>query len=593
MATRPPSRRRTRQPSPSHPEISPHWRGLMALLPGYDPIATAPPGYWFDETEANDVVQFFSQCLKHVKGAKGGQPFDLEPHQQAKTGCIFGWKQPNGLRRYREVFDYEPRKQGKTPWSAGIILYTLIHDPEHGIDAYSAASDTNQAAIVYQYIYGMILQEPLLKERLKVYTATKTVEYLARFAYYKVLSAIPASKHGLTVHLAIIDETHSHRNGDLIDVLSTGTAARTQPLIIHTTTADWLRESICNEKYEHACKVRDRVIDDPAFLPIIYEAVPPADEATNELWWTKEAVWKQANPNYGVSVEPTYLQRECARAVQFPRLRNTFKRLHLNIRTGQDEAWFGLELWDACYDPSLDIETLRGQPCFAGLDLATVSDLCALVLWFPGPKALVPFFWLPRDTIQRRFETGGVDYPSWVQQGHLRVTPGNVTDYDQIRLDITTEVEARKVLATTRNMPPAQVTAADLAPYLLLGQQYQIREIAIDRWNSTQLQTQLGGDGFEVVPFGQGYASMSAPAKELERLLTARELRHDGNPVMRWQASHVAVEQDAAGNVKPSKKRSAEKIDGIVALVMALGRALVAAVPPEQSVYERRGVMIL
>lgn len=565
----------------------------MRLIPGYDPIATAPPGYYFDEAAADDVVQFFSECLKHVKGKKGGQPFHLEPHQQAKTGCIFGWKQPNGLRRYREVFDYEPRKQGKTPWSAGIILYTMIHDPEHGIDAYSAASDKDQAAIVYQYIYGMILQEPLLKERLKVYTATKTVEYLERFAYYKVISAIPASKHGLTVHLAVIDETHAHKNGELIDVLSTGTAARPQPLIIHTTTADWLRESICNEKYEHACKVRDRVIDDPAFLPIIYEAVPPPDADTEELWWTNEAVWKQANPNYGISVEPSYIRRECQRAVETPRLRNTFKRLHLNLRTGQDEAWFGLEVWDACYDPTFDVASLKGQPCFAGLDLASVSDLCALVLWFPAQKAVLPFFWLPKDTIQKRYDVAGVDYPLWVEQGYIRVTPGNVTDYDQIRLDITSAVEARKVIASARNLRADQVTDADLRPYLLLSDTYNIREIAIDRWNSTQLQTQLGGDGLEVVPFGQGFASMSAPAKELERLLIAHELRQDGNPIMRWQAAHVATEQDAAGNVKPSKKRSGEKIDGFTSLTMGIGRALVAAAPPGDSVYARRGAIIL
>lgn len=557
----------------------------MTLLPGYDPIATAAPGDWFDEEAAEDVIQFFEECLTHVKGKKGGTPFVLEPHQQAKTGCIFGWKRADGTRRYREVFDYEPKKQGKTPWSAGIILYTLIRDPEPGIEAYSAASDTDQASLVYQYAYGMILAEPLLKSRLKIYTATKAIEYLEKFAWYKVLSKVPGTKHGYNTHLCIIDETHAHPNADLIDVLAAGTAARTQPLIIHTTTADWKRPSICNEKYDYACKVRDGAIHNSAFLPIIYEARPPDNEDEDELWWAKEEVWKQANPNYGISVEPSYLAQACQEAIDTPRKRNLFKRLHLNIRTGQDESWFGLELWDACYDPTFDVESLKGQPCFAGLDLATVSDLCAFVLWFPAQKAVLPFFWLPRETIQKTYERSGVDYPLWVDQGHIRVTPGNVTDYDQIRLDITTLAEAKKSVALT----PAEMQKK----YLLLADTYNIREIAVDRWNSSQIVGQLTASGHDMIPYGQGVASMSAPAKELERMIIGNELRHDGNPVARWQASHVAVETDAAGNIKPSKKRSPQKIDFFSAFIMAIGRAMVAEAPPGPSVYERRGAVIL
>jgi phage terminase large subunit-like protein len=565
----------------------------MTLIPGYDPIATAPPGYWFDVAAAEDVIAFFAECLQHVKGKKGGQPFLLEPWQQAKTGCIFGWKTPENTRRYREVFAYEPRKQGKTPWSAGIVLYTLIRDPEAGIEAYSAASDKEQAALCYQYAHGMILQEPELKARIKVYTATKVFEYLERFAYYKVLSAVPDSKHGLNVHLGIIDETHAHPNAELIDVITTGTAARTQSLIVHTTTADWLRESVCNEKYEYACKVRDGVVQDPAFLPIIYEATPPADEETDPLWWTKEAVWRQANPNYGVSVEPDYIQRACQEALEVPRKRNVFKRLHLNIRTGQENIWFGLEAWDACADRDFDWQRLEGQACFAGLDLASVSDLCAFVLYFPDFQAVLPYFWLPQQTIAKRTAAAGVDYQTWVEQGHIRITPGNATDYDRIRMDITTRDAARTILAAQRACAPSAIPETELPAALFLGDRFQIREIPIDRWNSTQLQTQLAGDGFEVVPFGQGFASMSAPSKELERLITAKTLRQNGHPVLRWMASHVAVEEDAAGNLKPSKRKSTEKIDGIVALVMAIGRALVADPATGPSVYERRGALIL
>lgn len=542
--------------------ISPKWRKLMALIPGYDAIATAPTGYWFDEEAAEYAIDFFHEMLYHVKGHKGGQPFILEPWQQGVTGCVFGWKTPENMRRYREVWYYVPRKNGKTPWAAGVVIATLMTDPEHGIEAYSAASDRDQAALVYQYAYGMILSEPLLKENLKVYTALKSVEYQQKFATYKVLSGIPESKHGLNVHLGVIDETHAHKTPDLIDVIMTGTAARKQSLIIHTTTADFMRESVCNEKYEYACKVRDRVIDDPAFLPVIYEAKEPEDEEKDPLWWTKEAVWRQANPNYGVSVEPDYIKRECQRALDSPRLRNTFKRLHLNIRTGQENAWFGIEKWDACYDADLSVAALEGKSCFAGLDLASVSDLCALALWFPDEKAVLTYFWLPEKTATERFEKASVPYPQWVDEGHIIATPGNVADYDIIRRDINN-----------------------------LNEKFHIREIAIDRWNAGSLITQLGQDGFDMVPFGQGMASMSSPSKELERLITSKELHHIGHPVMRWMASHVSVETDAADNIKPSKKHSNEKIDGFVALIMAIGRAIVDEGEEKPSIYNTRGVL--
>lgn len=542
----------------------------MELIPGYDPIATAPKGYWFDVETAEMYCDFFPEVLKHVKGKKGGEPFVLEPWQQAKTGCLFGWKRPDGLRRYRTLFDYVPRKNGKTPWSAGVVLATLILDDEPGMEVYSGACDVEQASLCWQYAYGMLLSDEELTKRIKPYTTRRVFEYLEKFAYYTVLSGDKGTnKHGKNVHLGILDETHAHKSPELIDTIATGTAARTQPIIIHTTTADWLQESVCNELYDYACSVRDGIISDPHFLPVIYEAIPPSQEETgaDELWWTHEDVWKIANPNYGVSVEPSYIREECQRAIEVPRLRNRFKRLHLNIRTGQDTAWFGLEAWDACYDPTLTAEDLHGERCFAGLDLATVSDLCALVLWFPVQRAVVPFFWLPQETVSKRTERAKVPYYQWAQDGSIMITPGNVVDYDAIRDFISGD---EGIIHT-----------------------YDITELAIDRWNSTQLQTQLMGDGLEVVPFGQGYASMSAPSKELERLITSKELRHMGHPVMRWMASHVATEEDPAGNLKPSKKHSSEKIDGIVSLIMALGRSMVDEGPEGPSVYEERGILVL
>ena len=303
------------------------------------------------------------------------------------------------------------------------------------------------------------------------------------------------------------------------------------------------------------------MIDDRVFLPVIYEATLDDD-------WTDPEVWAKANPNLGVSVSMEYLERECRRARETPTYENTFKRLHLNMRTQQDVRWLSLEQWDACGGDSIgaggpiDEEELHGQECFVGLDLSTTTDVSALVMVFrdeDGVVTLVPRFRIPSDNAKKRENRDRVPYVTWARQGLIEMTPGNVVDYDVIRTRINE-----------------------------LGEVFEIREIAIDPWNATQLSTQLQGDGFDVVTFGQGYKDMTAPTKEWEKLVVSRKLNHGGNPVLRWMAGNVAVEMDAAGNVKPSKKKSTERIDGIVAGIMALGRAMLQ---PEDTgmIYDTRG----
>jgi phage terminase large subunit-like protein len=540
---------------------------LLQRIPGYDPVVTAGK-CTYDATEARRRLEFFRRCLRHVKGEKGGQPFMLEPWQQAIIANMFGWKWPDGTRRYREVFLYIPRKTGKTTLAAGVVLSVLFQDDEPGMEIYSAAADRDQASLVFAQAEGMVLQEPELAQLCQVYKTARSIVREQRASSYKVISADANTKHGFNSQLVVIDELHAQPNRELVDVLITSTGARRQPLIMHVTTSDFERPSICNEKYDYACKVRDGIIDDPSFLPIIYEAPKEWQgetcDYTNPAYYANPAIWKHANPNLGVSLSQEYMERECKRAQETPSYLNTFLRLHLNVKTQQDVAWLDMTQWDACEDASLDPEDLVGQPCWAGLDLASTSDLCALVLVFPEQgNAILPFFWLPRETALIRERRNRVPYPAWVQQGFIKVTEGNVTDYDVIRDDI-----------------------------LALAERYDIRELAIDRWNSSQLQTQLAASGMEIVPFGQGFASMSAPTKEVERLVLARELRHDGHPVLRWNMSNVMIETDAAANAKPSKKKSSEKIDGAVSLVMALGRAMVR---PEDtgSVYEHRGILTL
>ena len=375
-------------------------------------------------------------------------------------------------------------------------------------------------------------------------------------SFLKPISAEAMSKHGYNAHGVIMDELHTQKDSELLDVLMTSQGARRQPITVMMTTADYVRESICNEKYQYAKSILEGTnLDDNAFLPCIYEADIDDD-------WTSPEVWAKANPNFGVSVKHEFLERESMKAKQSNAYQNTFMRLFLNIQTQQDVRFLMLDQWRACKGDKKP-EILKGKRCFGGLDLASTSDLCSLALYFPDEKACLSFNWVPELTAKGRREKNKIGYLKWAGEGFLELTEGNVADYDHLRNRINE-----------------------------IGAIYNIEEIAIDRWNSTQLQIQLMGDGFDVVPFGQGFASMTAPTKELERMVRSGELIHFGNPVLDWCASNVAVEIDSAGNLKPSKKKSTEKIDAIVSLVMAIGRAMNDE-GPKKSVYETRGIMVI
>lgn len=529
------------------------WKRLVReRLPGYDPWADTG-GAVFKADVANEVCDgFFGQSLHLIEGDGAPKLFVLEEWQRAVIGTLFGWIRKDGTRRYRESLIAVPRKNGKTPLAAGIALHALLNDGEPGCQVYSAAADEKQAALVFRHASGMVAHNPAMQREVRIYKSFKSME-TKDFGIFKAISSESDTKHGLNAHCIIVDELHAQRSSDLVDVLRTSTASRRQPLMTYITTSDYARESICNEIWDRARRVRDGVDSDPAFLPAIWEAAVDCD-------WESPATWSAVNPNLGVSVSVDYLQRECQRAKDLPAYENVFKRLHLNIRTEQAVRWIPMESWDACTTTFDDPES---EVCYAGLDLASTTDTAACVLWFPQRNIVLPFFWVPEETASKREMTERATYRTWTQKGLMTATPGNVVDYDRIRADING-----------------------------LREKYNIRQIAVDRWNSTQLQTQLTGDGFDVVPFGQGFVSMTAPTKELEKLVVSRAIRHDGNPVLRWMASNVMAEMDAAGNLKPSKRKSSDKIDGVVALIMAIGLALVAP-PATRSIYCERGVMVL
>ena len=495
--------------------------------------------------EAADLaVRFFHENLTHSKGELGGKPFLLEPWQQDYIRRLFGTL--NGdVRQYRTSLLAIPRKNGKSTLCAGIAL-KLLFDGEPGAEIYSCAADRDQARLVFEMAKVCVENSPKLRQRLQVYR--NSIVRAETHSTYKALSAEAFTKHGLNAHGIIFDELHAQPDRELWDVMTTSTGARRQPLCVAITTAGFDRKSICWEIWRYALAVRDGAIKDPTFLPAIYAADPEDD-------WTKEATWRKANPNLGVSVKLEDLRVRCQRALDMPSEENTFKRLHLNCWTEQDTRWLKMSNW-AQGDKPCPVD-LTGRECFAGLDMATSFDTTCLCLLFQlddGTYWAQPHFWIPEENMRERVKRDRVPYDLWAKQGHLRTTPGNVTDYDQVRADINE-----------------------------LAKKYNIRQIAIDRWNATQLSTQLQGDGLNVLGFGQGYGSMSAPAKQLEGLVVAGKLLHH-SPVLDWQASNVAIQSDHAGNIKPSKAKSTERIDGIVALTMALGiHATATAAPPPQN----------
>ena len=517
--------------------------------------ASRRSGYWFDKRTANRRVEFIETMCHHVKGEWAGQLFKLAEWERRFVRNLFGWKRRSDkTRRYRVAYVEIPKKNGKSTLGSAIAVLLEFGDGEPGPEVYSVAADRGQAAIIFDIAKRMVEIERTLADGAEVYM--RSIVRPSNHGFYKVLSSDVPTKHGINAHGIIFDEFHAQPNRDLYDTLKGAGASRRQPLLVIFTTAGFDRHSICWELHDYAIKVRDGIIEDDAFLPIIYGASEKDD-------WKKPATWKKANPNYGVSVKPDFLREECARAAENPAAQNTFRRLHLNQWTEQATRWLDMAVWKRC-GGAVNSAELIGQECFAGLDLSATTDITALELVFPndGDVKVLSFFWVPEESARQRTRRDRVQYDQWIRQGHIEATEGDVVDYDIVRKRINE-----------------------------LADNYRFREVALDPWNGRQLATQLAGDGFEMVELRQGFASLTSPTKALETLLRKQTLRHGDNPVLTWMASNVAVEQDAAGNIKPSKKRSTEKIDGIVALIMAISRMGVAE--SKVSVYEDRGIFTI
>lgn len=502
-------------------------------------------GCHFDEAAALKVRKFFREILRHSKGTDfSGKPFDLLDWQWEEfIGPLFGWKRKDGTRRYRRASIWISKKNGKSTLCSGLVLFGLIADGEPGAEIYGAAADRNQAGIVFNEAASMVYQSPELKSRLQVIESTKRIVFPQTRSFYTVLSKdARKTGHGVNGHLMVIDELHVV-NQELYDTLRYAGAARKQPLLIEISTAGNDKESLGYDRYLYAKSVHEGRAEDDQLLTYIAEA------DLNDVW-ADEKQWRKANPSLGHTITLESFRADWKEASQgSTAAKSNFCQLRLNIWQDAVHAWLDMEKWDACNEP-IDLEALKGQPCYVGLDLASTTDTACMVLLFPQEESkysVLLFCWVPEEACRRRERKNKTLLDNWARDGHVDKTSGDVIDYSAIHAKINE-----------------------------LADVYDMRVIGVDPWNATHLATQLMADGFTVENVRQGYSSMSAPAKELEGLVLQGRLRHGGNPVLRWMAGNVSAEIDPAGNIKPSKKTSSEKIDGIVALIMALGLAMQA-----------------
>lgn len=497
-------------------------------------------GLFFDERAAKIAIAFF-QVLRHWKGEWAGRPVALEPWQQFMIWSLFGWKRENGARRFRQAYVEVPRKNGKTTVAAGIGLLMMLVDNEPGAEIYTAATKRDQARIAHKDAAEMVRQSPELRQMVTRFKDNlHVVESASKF---EPLGRDADSTDGLNIHGAICDEVHAWKSRDLWDKIETATGARRQPLVLGITTAGYDRQSLCFNLHDYTEKVVSGVIEDDSFFGLIYTI----DEGDD---WTDEAVWFKANPNLGVSKKLHDMRTLAARAKEMPTALNAFLRLHLNVWTQASERWIHPDKWRACgREPVPSREALAGRRCFGGLDLSSTLDVTAWVLVFPPVAAdepwwVLPRFWIPEENILDRVRRDRVPYDVWVRDGWMEATPGAVVDYDWIEHAIR-----------------ADAAAFDLA------------EAAFDPWNATSVSNHLLDEGVKMVEFRQGYVSMNPAMKAMEVAIAEQRLGHGNHPVLNWMADNLVARMGPAGNVKPDKNESSEKIDGMVALVMGHYRA--------------------
>jgi len=512
--------------------------------------------FYFDDIAADRAANFFPECLVHVKGQLAGQPFVLEPWQRDIMRNIFGWKRADGSRRYRKVYCEIPRKNGKSTFAAGIAIYLLLCDKELGSEIYSAASTRDQSALVYGMAASMLRHSPTLSKHVTIRDSVKRIIHKKSDSFYRAIAADAEGAHGFNAHGIIFDEVHTQPTRDLWDVLDTSTGARRQPLTFAITTAGHDRDSICWELHQYACAVRDGQIKDPAFYPVLFCAEQDDD-------WRDESVWEKANPCLDVSLSRDYLREQCKRAEEQPSFENTFRRLHLNQWTEQENRIIQMHQWDNC-QTEFTPQDFYGRKCYGGLDLSSTRDATAFCLVFPdedGSCSVLPWFWIPTENVDRQAGADQRQLRNYAAQGHIEMTDGNEVDVIYL---------AKRIIE--------------------ICQDYDVTHLGYDPWNSTgviQLMIENGMPDQVLMKMPQSFGTYNEPFKRLLTLLGNGKFHHNGNSVLRWMAGNVAAKEDPSGNIRPDKGKSADKIDGICATLM--GMALAAHYGADSSVYSHSG----
>lgn len=494
---------------------------------------------WHPERAAHAIN--FIECLRHYQGDAAGKRFRLSLWQKFVVGSVFGWYVTDGQRRFRTAYVEIGKGNGKTPLAAAVALYALVADGEAGAEIYSAATSREQAGICFRDATQFVLSCIPLANRLDV--GISNIAYHATSSFFRVVSAEGRGLDGKRPHVVVVDELHEHPTATVVEKMRAGTKGRTRALIFEITNSGYDQTTVCFEHHDYSIKVLQGVIENDSWFAFVASLDKGEDPFSDPKCWIK------ANPNLGVSLTTQYLTEQVREARDLPSKRNLVLRLNFCRWTEASEGWVDLDHWDQCAEP-VDTDQLAGRDCFGGLDLASVSDFCAYSLVFPpdnerGNWKLLLKLYLPEAAVVRMREKQRLPIDHWIELGLVTVTPGNVTDYGFIRRDINATRE-----------------------------KYNVKEIAFDRFNASQLVTDLQDDGALMVGFGQGYGSMSAPCKELERLYMSHRFSHGGHKVLRWMASNTVATKDAAENIKFDRAKSTQKIDGMVSTVMAIGRAI-------------------
>jgi phage terminase large subunit-like protein len=511
--------------------------------------------------QAADFAVDFVESLCHTKGTWAGKKFELIDWQEQIIRDLFGILKPNGYRQFNTAYIEIPKKQGKSELAAAMALLLTCGDGEERAEVYGCAADRQQASIVFEVAADMVRMCPALSKRVKILASQKRIIFLPTNSFYQVLSAEAYSKHGFNIHGVVFDELHTQPNRKLFDVMTKGSGdARMQPLYFLITTAGTDTNSICYETHQKAKDILEGRKIDPTFYPVIYGA-----EETDD--WTDPKVWKKANPSLDITVGMDKVTAACESAKQNPGEENSFRQLRLNQWVKQAIRWMPMEKWDNCA-LAVKEDDLEGRVCYGGLDLSSTTDITAFVLVFPPEDEddkfqILPYFWIPEETLELRVRRDHVPYDVWEKQGYLQTTEGNVVHYGYIEKFIEQA-----------------------------GERFNIREIAFDRWGAVQMVQNLEGMGFTVVPFGQGFKDMSPPTKELMKLTLEQKLAHGGHPVLRWMMDNIFIRTDPAGNIKADKEKSTEKIDGAIATIMGLDRAIRCGNDTSESVYDTRGLVV-